>query len=106
MITNETFEQLVFPVAKVRYAGPTNTRGGRYVASIYRDSERTYRATVGFDHADSPSTNARAAALACLTKSLADNNPDASVADYVAVPGNLSADSYTFTFVPADILNG
>jgi hypothetical protein len=112
-ISQETFRGLAFPVARTRYAGPTNTRGSRYVASIRRDNERTYRATVHYDAALSPSENALAAALKCFQAALIGNYHDyqsvelepPSARDYVAVPGDLDANGYSFTFVPLYIFN-
>ena len=101
-IDHDTFRSLAFPVAKVRYAEPTDTQGGRYVASMYRDSERTYRASRPHAHAEQAgASQAIHAATLCLAKALEENNPDAKPADYIAIPGDFSADSYTFTFVPA-----
>lgn len=100
MITSETFDSFVFMVARVRFAGPTNTRGSRYIASIRRDNEHTYRVTHSYDGALSPSKNASAAAQKCLRKALADNPYHDGTISYVAIPGDLSANSYAFTFVP------
>jgi len=46
--------------AVVKYLGPTNTRGSRWSATIQRDSECTWRASVTF--ADGPIAAALAAA--------------------------------------------
>lgn len=97
MITNATFDSLAFPVARVTYRGDSSN----WAASMYRDRDRTYRARVGFDHAiGGGARGALAAALKVLERALADLNSGATVADYVAVPGDFSADAYTFTFVP------
>ena len=102
MVSNETFKGLAFPVARVRYAGPTNYRGSRWIASIRRDNERTYRSQVSYrSELPSGSQNAIRAALTCLATMLADNpGLETSANDYVAAPGELSADEYVFTFVP------
>ena len=99
-ITDATFRSLAFQVAKARFAGPTNYRGSRYIATIRRDSERTYLAQVSYDDALSPGENALAAARACFAKSLADHIIETSEQDYVAIPGDLDADAYCFMFVP------
>jgi hypothetical protein len=99
-IANETFKGLAFPVAKVRFNGPTDHRGARYSATIRRDNERTYRTTVSFDYAKNPGENALSAALKCLERALEGNGSDSSVDDYVAIPGDLDASAYSFTFVP------
>lgn len=93
------FDGLAFPTARVRYTG------NGYAASMYRDSERTYRARVAYDHSMSGgATQAVIAAQAVLAKSLVDNNPDASVSDYTPVPGDLDAGAYVFVFVPNEYL--
>jgi hypothetical protein len=99
-MTIPNFDGLAFPVAKVRYAGPTNSRGSRWVASVYRDRDRTFRATVGYDHAlPSGARNALPAALKAFEKARADIDADLRE-DYVAIPGDFDADTYIFTFVP------
>jgi hypothetical protein len=105
-VTRNRFDGLAFLAVKVRYAGPTDRTGGRWIASLYRDTDRTYRATVGYDDAlPSGGTQAVIAAKRALAKALADNNPDASVSDYTPVPGDLSADEYVFVFVPTEYLS-
>lgn len=95
-VSNATFDGLAFPVAKVRYTG------SGYSASVYRDRDRTYRAKASYDHAvGGGARGALPAALKAFAKALADTNGLASEGDYVAVPGDFSADFYTFTFVPA-----
>lgn len=95
IVTNETFDGLAFPVAKVRYTG------NGYSATIVWSSEHTFRARVSYDHRIGPGArNAIRAALAAHAKltaefpALADEEP-------VAVPGDLNANWYTFTFVPS-----
>lgn len=95
MTTNATFDGLAFPVAKVRYTG------NGYSATIYRDRDRTYRARVSYDHSIGPGArNAIRAALKAFEKALADNDGLSTDGDYVAIPGDLNADFYVFTFVP------
>jgi hypothetical protein len=102
MTTNETFDGLAFPVAKVRLNGATDTRGARYSATVYRDRDRTYRATAPYDHGiGGGARGALPAALKAFERALAENDPPASaIGDYVAVPGDFSQDLYVFTFVP------
>lgn len=93
--TNATFDGLAFPVAKVRYSN------GKYNASIYRDTDRIYRARVSYDHAiGGGARGALPAALKAFQKALADSNGLASAGDYVAIPGDYDSSLYTFTFVP------
>ena len=95
MTSNATFDGLAFPVAKVRYSS------GSYSASVYRDRERTYRARASYDHAiGGGARGALPAALKAFAKALADQNGLSAEGDYIAVPGDFSADLYTFTFVP------
>lgn len=101
--TNQTFDGLAFPVARVRYSGDSS----RWTASMYRDSERSYRARTSYDHAvGGGARGALPAALKVLAKALADLGMTETAADYVAVPGDFSADAYVFTFVPAYFFNG
>lgn len=96
-ISNAKFDGLAFPVARVSYSGDAS----QWNASIYRDRETTFRARVGYDPAiGGGARGALPAALKALGKALAEIDSDATVADYVAVPGDFSADAYVFTFVP------
>lgn len=96
------FSGYAFPVVRVRFAGATNHRPGRWMATYRRDNERTYRASLSYDYAISAGAqNALPAALACFAKALDESNRGLSVFDYVAIPGDLSADSYAFTFIPS-----
>jgi hypothetical protein len=95
---HQAFRPFAFPVAKVTYSG----NAARYYASMYRDTDRTYRAQHAYEYGESSDgSQAIHAATLCLAKSLADSSSDMKVSDYVAVPGDLNADSYVFTFVPA-----
>jgi hypothetical protein len=99
------FDGLCFPVAKVKFLGATDRSGARWSASIRRSNELTYRAIVSYDDAlPDGARNAVTAAWKCYAKAQAwmdDYNPD----DYVAIPGDLSAREYSFTFVPREYLN-
>lgn len=55
---------LTGPAVIARYLGPADHRSSRIVATHKRDSERTIRATVAWDHSLSAEANHRAAALA------------------------------------------
>lgn len=104
-VTQQTFDGLAFPIVRVRYAGPTNTRGSRWIATLRRDEERTYRVTRGYDYAaPMGSGGALAAALECWDKARADLNAWSD--EHVAIPADLDAGSYAFTFVPKAMLNG
>ena len=59
---------LTGPAIITRYLGPTGHRPARIVATHKRDSERTIRATVAWDHSLSAVANHRTAALACLAR--------------------------------------
>jgi hypothetical protein len=96
-ITTEALSPYSFPVVTVRYSGPTNHRGSRWFATCRRGVDATYRASGPYDYTTSGgSPNALSTAHKCLQKALTE----ASVDDYVAIPGDLSPDSYAFTFVP------
>jgi hypothetical protein len=99
--TNQTFDGLAFPVARVRYTG------NGYSATIHRDTDRSYRARGSYNHAiGGGARGALPVALKAFAKALADNDGLAREGDYVAVPGDFSADAYVFTFVPAHFFNG
>ncbi len=92
---------LAFPVVRVRYAGPTNSRGSRYVATV-----RGTRLSRSYDDALSASENAHATAHDCWVKYRAAH-ADAFAGDdqpRVFIPGDLDASSYAFTVVPAGFL--
>lgn len=63
-----TPEMLTGPAIITRYVGPTDHRSSRVIATHKRDSERTVRATVAWDHNRDSEGNHRAAALACLAR--------------------------------------
>lgn len=103
-ITDRTFDGLAFPIVRVRYAGPTNYRGSRWIATMRRDNERSYRVVTPYDASLSTGTrNAIVAARACWDKARADLGWDG---EYIAIPAELDADTYAFTFVFSGILNG
>lgn len=91
---------LVFPVIKVRFAGPTNTLGSRYIATC-----RGIRATHSYDHALSASENAYRAARKCWGAYQTSNMVNITHDPRLFIPGDLSDDAYAFTAVPAAYLN-
>jgi hypothetical protein len=98
-ITNETFDGLAFPVARVRYTG------NGYSATIYRDRDRKYSARTSYDHATGGGARgALPAALKAFNKALADNPGFVQHGGYVAIPGDLTHELYSFTFVPREML--
>ena len=66
-ITNQTFDGLAFPVARVRYTG------NGYSATIYRDRDRTYR--------DDPDGEATAALCDAWEAGVSDTFEDACVTE-------------------------
>lgn len=109
-MTSTDFSGLCFPVARVRYAGPTDTRGGRWIATIRRDNEHSWRMTLPYDHSlPSGSAQAVLAAREVHRRMRAallseDGVWDTNEPEPIAIPGDLSADEYVFTFVPANLL--
>lgn len=65
---------------QVRYACPTNTRGARWLATFWRDSETTFRASHSFTFNDNDNDGADLAASKCLEKFTAYLNSGDSVA--------------------------
>jgi hypothetical protein len=108
MITQDTFSPFAFPIVKVRYSGPTDYHGAKWIATLRRDNERTYRVHQSYDDSlPEGAQNALQAALACFAKCFADLNPDNPhpISDYIAIPADLSANEYAFTFVPSYFFN-
>ena len=95
----ETFVGLAFPVIKVRFAGPTNSRGSRYIATM-----RDVRVTHSYDHALSASENAFRAARKCWSSYQTSLMQNVAEDPRVFIPGDLSNDSYAFTVVPTAFL--
>lgn len=99
--TRTPFVGLAFPVVRVRYAGPTDARGSRYIATL-----RGVRATHHYDHGASGSDSAHAAAVRCFDR-YRKLHADAYAGDEqprVFIPGDLDRDSYAFMVVPAGFL--
>jgi hypothetical protein len=96
---DERFAGLAFPVVKVRYAGPTNTLGGRYIASV-----RDVRVTHSYDHAISSSDNALRAARKAWSKYQTSKMVNINDDPRVFIPGDLSDDSYVYLVVPSAFL--
>ena len=94
------FVGLAFPVVKVRFAGPTDTRGSRYIATC-----RGVRATHSYDHALSGSENAYRAACKCWGAYQTSSMVNIADDPRIFIPGDLSADAYAFTVVPAAFLD-
>lgn len=101
MLTQDQLDGLAFPVVKVRYAGPTDYKGSRYIATL-----RGVSVHHSYDHALSASVNARHAAERCWWKYR--QSLDVPVTDDEAprlfIPGDLSRGSYCFTVVSASYL--
>ena len=53
-------------IIETRFIGPTDTKGSRISAVCKRDSERTYRKTVAWNHGKESGDNHRAAAEAVM----------------------------------------
>ena len=92
---------LAFPVIRVRYAGPTDHRGSRYIATV-----RGVRFTASYDYALDGPANARYAAGRCWDKYRSEHSEayDGDTQPRVFIPGDLDADSYAFTVVPEGFL--
>ena len=93
---------LVFPVIRVRFAGPTNTRGSRYIATI-----RGITATRDYSHELSASENAYRAALKAWNKYQAGHGSmdvEERSQPRLFIPGDFSDNLYTFTVVPIAFL--
>lgn len=101
----DTFEGFAFPLIVVKYCGPTNTRGSRYVATLARyegmsgGSVRLARVARSFDYGPTPSHQALSVARECWAKYL-PNDEGARV----FVPADM-ADGHTgYVVVPAGML--
>jgi hypothetical protein len=76
-----------------RYLGPTDTKGGRIVATCRRDCETTFRAVVPYSHDLNALENHHVAALECLARIEAQNEFYSFRFQAVAS----TADGYIFT---------
>lgn len=99
------FAGLSFPVCRVRYSGPTDHRGSRWIATIKRDG-KTYRSVTPYMY-EMP-TGSRQAEIAARAlyhdvreKMGLDTLDDAVVS---AICGDLDRDSYSFTLVPCSVI--
>jgi hypothetical protein len=101
ILSTSQFDGYCFTAVKVRFAGSTNTRGSRWVASLYRGNDDITRTTLPYDHARAGgAANARPAAEACFVKARQTIDEPTNLDDWYVVPAELNADSYVFTFVP------
>lgn len=99
-ITNR-FQGLAFPVIRVRYHGPTDYRGSRYIATL-----RGVRHTEHYDYALDGPENAYKAAVSCWLK-YREQFAEILAGDEqarVLIPGDLDANTYAYTVVPAGFL--
>lgn len=70
---------------ETRFIGPSNTRGSRISAVCKRDSDRTYRKTVSYQHGLTGSENHESACRALMEVMDADLRIDSDQADYQIV---------------------
>lgn len=71
-----------------KYLGPTDTRGARIKASVYRSKDVTFSVTVGYDHgADDP--------FEVAAQALADKHWPGKVARYVGSTLDGNGNVYT-----------
>lgn len=92
---------LAFPVIRVRFAGPTDHRGARWIAS-YRGT----RVTVPFHTGpDSPTKYAARAAYWCWLRHRAEHLADLpDDGPRVMIPGDAGPDEYAYLAVPERFL--
>ena len=71
-----TSERPIFsgPIIRTAFIGPTNHRPSRVSATHQRDSERTYRVMLPWDHALNSEANHQAAAQALLARFWPDSD--------------------------------
>ena len=85
----------------VRYAGPTDSRGSRWIATIERGADFKLRAVRPFNYGDDSSNGADDAARAVLSKfaAWANKNNTGPALEYKIVGyGHLNADGRIFIF--------
>lgn len=90
-----------FPVIRVRYAGPTNHRGSRYIATL-----GDFRVTWHYAYELSGPENAIRAAYACWLRYRNDRIGSLGFDDSprVFIPGDYDATTYAYTVVPEAML--
>jgi len=81
-----------------RYAGPTDSKGSRIIATCKRDADTTYRAVVGYNHSGGCLDAHYLGALACLRKIEEQNGVFAFTFQAVAS----TADGYVFVTAAHD----
>jgi len=89
---------LAFPVIKVRYNGPTNTRGGGFTGTLRRDGETIARVRKPYDHSTNGPRQAMDVAKATWAKYLPEDDEKR-----VFIPGE-AGNEYVYVVVPADLL--
>lgn len=108
--TTPDFETLAFPLIVVKYYGPTDTLGSRYVATLKRyggmsEGTRTLaRVTVGINGSRELSTQAHDAARAVWAKYGADTDGDPTPRAFVPVA--MWDGSTGFAVVPVRFFGG
>lgn len=92
---------LAFPVVTVRYRGPTDHRGSRWLA---RCGDTRY--AIAYDYALDASDNAARAAWACWRRYWTAHTGPGWTDDEprVFIPGDLNDSTYTYTVVPERFL--
>lgn len=99
MTDNDRFIGYSFPVVRVRYCGPTNTKGSRFVATVLQRLDAP-RVTHNWDHSISAPKNAHVAARKAWNATV--HYGDES--ERVLIPGDYSSSDYVFLVVPAAML--
>lgn len=99
--TQDSLIGLAFPVIRVRYAGPTDHRGARYIATLHG-----VRHVEHYDYALKGNVNAFNAA-ANVWRKYREQHAEFYQGDdqpRLFIPGDLAADSYCYTVVPSGFL--
>ena len=83
-------------VILVRYKGPTNQTGSRWIATLDRGKPDVFRASSRFNYAGSENDGSDAAAAACLEKY--QSFLDGRFACKLTGRARLSGDTFVYTF--------
>ena len=90
-------ETYLFPAVRVKFHGPTDHRGSRYIATEYVSGDYTARVTHPYDFGLSPQKNALEAARKCHAKVRAKIGLSSD--EFTLIPGDLSTSEYVFVAV-------
>jgi hypothetical protein len=104
----DSFEGITFPLVKVKFAGPTDHRGARWIATLTSGrlgGPKSYRVIRPYDYSiGCGATNALPVAQEVLRKCFADwsartESECPNVQNFILIPCEIDRDTYGFTVI-------